>query len=480
MKILITSSFLLLTLASTPAGATEPSGKESLIFTSMPHPCSNNCKSNDNKATRFDNIAAQYKWINNYKPNGKSVAGVVVNGNLTEAGATSDLVKIYKLFKTLEVPYFLGLGGNDYIFNQKDCKTCAVRSVWAFNRHIGNMIFDKDGNYVNKNNVYYDFVQAITGHTDALKTTNGAGRLGYTVDLGKNKNIYLIQLNGHVGPDNNQFTLTGKDRDFDISYNTYYINPVVDWLENRLEYAAQYQLNHSSALPKTVVVTMNGDTVDPAIVAVLNKYKVAMRFLGNNGSSANCKQKNDMADESKFYCLGFSTTRELLELAIDYDKSVFNVIHRTVNPDSSDPIRTAVDIYPIQPHYATGTLPTQAKVVLFGHYGEYDGQASVRDPATNRELPGTRPTTLTMNTGQVYGVPKDTKKFNVSFLFEARGQSEVEVLDSERLNLTAPVVCIETSGFAEQSSRTSHQKVVQSTEDKSLNRCFDRWSGYYF
>jgi hypothetical protein len=491
MKCLFASSFLLLTLASNLAGATGPSGKESLIFTSNPHPpCVNECKNKDDKPIRFEDITEQYKWINSYKPDGKSVAGVVVNGNLTGSGSTDDLMKISHLLGTLKVPYLIGLGGNDYILNKESCPVCAVRSVWYFNKHIVNkMMLNKKGVFANLGNVYYDFEQSITGHTDALKQTHGAGRLGYTVDLGENKNIYLIQLNGHVGANvkANKFVLEGKDRDFDVSYNYYYINPVVDWLEDRLEYAAQYQLNHSGALPKTVVVTMNGDTVpaingdtvDPAIVAVLNKYKIGMRFLGNDGSSNNCKNKNDMADDSKFYCLGYSTERELLELVLDYDKSDFNVIKRTVNPDSKKTIRTAADFYPLQPHYPIGTYPAQNKIVLFGHYGEYDGQASLRDSVTNQVLPGTASAMMTLNTGRVYGLSKDTGKFNVSFMFDPGGRFSEEVLDSSRLNLTAPVVCVETSGLAGESSRNSHEKVLQSTEDKSLNRCFDEWSGYY-
>jgi|GEM_PF-3314132 len=478
MKLFLASG-LLLAFVSNFAGATQPPDKESLIFTSSPHPCMNGCIKDD-KSTRFQNIAEQYNWINNYKPDGQPVVGVVVNGNLTESGATNDWMKIDKLFSTLKVPYLLGLGGNDYILNKESCPACAVRGVWFFNRHIvEKMMLDKNKNsvYANIGNVYFDFLQTITGKTNLLKETHGVGRLGYTVELGANKNIYLIQLNGHVGANvkANKFNLEGKDRDFDISYDYFHINPVVDWLEDRLEYAAQYQLTHSGAAPKTIVVTMNGDSVDPAIVAVLDKYQIAMRFLGNDGSSANCKKSNDIADNSKFYCLGFSTTRELLELELDYKRSVFNVYHRTVKPESKNPIQPAVGFYPTVPQYPTGKYPEQEAVVLFGHYGAYDGDASVRS-AADQIYPGADSGKMHMNSAFIYELPKGISKFDVSFLFYPNSQ---QVLDASRKNLTAPVVCVETSGFSWANSRNYYEKVRQSTEDKSLNRCYDEWWGYY-
>jgi len=485
MRTLLANSLLLAFISNLAGAATQPIGKETLIFTSSPHPAAMKKGSKDEKDTRFNNVAEQYSWINNYKPHGQSVIGVVLNGNLTESGEKSDWEKIDALFRTLKVPYLLGLGANDYLLNQDQTlyPAYAVRSIWYFNRHIVNkMILKKEGVYAGIGNVYFDFVQAITGKSEGEKSTHGIGKLGYTVELGANKNIYLIQLNGHVGANvaENKFILHGKDRDFDISEDYFHINPVVDWLENRLEYAAQYQLNHPGALPKTVVVTMNGDSVDPAIVNVLDKYKIALRFLGNDGSSANCKKNSTMTDDSKFYCLGFSTTRELLELELNYgeNKSAFSVYHRTVKPDSVDSVRTEVALSLIQPHYSTGTYPARDKVVLFSHYGSYYGQASVRDPSTNKTYQDTSSKIMPQNSGVIYELPKDITKFDVSFL--PKDKDEEVLSDSSRKDLTSPVVCVETSGYSWASSRNYYQKVLQSTQDTSLNRCFDEWWGYYY
>lgn len=371
------ASCLLLALTSNLAIATELAGKESLIFTSSPHPPSNaqNKHGSDNRSSRFENISAQYSWINkerenwiNKDPNSETkerkinIVGVVINGDWTEAGNPqyqdkesqnkADWDKFKPLLGSLKVPYFLGLGGNDYILNKDLCVACAIRNVWIFGRHVLRKVMPAsdtannasiDAVPTNNLDLPFDFVQSQTGSTEGLKEVKGDGGLGYIVELGAKKNIYLIQLNGHVSDKEPQLNLMGESRSVDIAYFRYNIKPIVAWLENKLEYLAKHPA------PKAVVVTMNGPSVDPTIVALLDRYKIAMRILGNDGSSANCKKISDLADDSKFYCLGFSTERELLELEFDPEKKVSNVYGHSVKPVvttvSSSLIRTAQNVY---------------------------------------------------------------------------------------------------------------------------------------
>jgi len=241
----------------------------------------------------------------------------------------------------LEVPYVLGLGGNDYILNRELCMECAVHSVWYFNRHITNKMIDKEVvGKMDRNRVYekigslnYDFRYEV-------------GSLGYAVELGAKKNIYLIQLNSHVGPNVNQnkFTIEGIDRNHMTDSKTFKIDTVLKWLEETLKKVEKDQFNDRESVPKSIVVTMNTDSVDPAIINVLDKYKVTMRFLASD--SDKCKKDHLLAD-GKFYCLGFSTDQELLELQLDYDEQKFRVYHRNLKSNEVTEVGKPVD-FPTQ------------------------------------------------------------------------------------------------------------------------------------
>lgn len=365
MKLFL-SSCLLLALVPNFAGAIQLSGKESLIFTSSPHPrmkpVSQDRKDKEtvektNKESRFQNMAAQYQWIKNYKPHNQRVSGIVINGSLTDSltilDAKNDWDRLKKLLPTLDIPYLLGLGGNDYILNRELCQECAVHSVWYFNRHITEKMTNKLVTKMDINRVYerigslhYDFGRTDAGGTSGLKKLDAAGSLGYAVELGSNKNIYVIQLNGHVGPnlEQNKFTLRGIDSNYDISNDTFDINPVVGWLEKTLKKVEEDQLKDRERVPKRIVVAMNAESVDPEIITVLDKYKVNMRFLASD--SEKCKKDHMLAD-GKFYCLGFSTDPELLELQLDYDDQKFRIFHRNMKSNEVTEVGKPVD-FPAQ------------------------------------------------------------------------------------------------------------------------------------
>lgn len=462
MKLFLAVLLLLISVTNLSIAA-GPTGKESLIITSTPQPCQQAGCVRDDKAVRIQNIKKQYAWINQYKPAAANFAGVVIPGNTTESGATTERVESDELLSALKVPYFFGLGANDYINNKATCTDCAIREVMWLEQHV-EKLKAKSGNYKDVGKVYFDFMQGQAGATDGWAYRYGIGSLGYTLELGKQKNIYLIQLNGNVSPD--KLVLEKK---LGIRWHLFQINPIANWLENRLEYAAQYPLANPGSPPKTIVVSMNGASVDPDIVNLLNRYQIKFRFLANNGSSPDCRTAGDMTDNSKFYCLGFSTERELLELELDYDRRNFTISNRKIDPDVKTKLDEGLFYDPI-PELQTGNFYPQNKVVMFNHTGWYNYVAKVSyfdagKVEHNLADSGKR----AANTIFMVDVPKTISKVTVSHAFQP---GDVEVLkDADRKDLGASAICVATNGYAGRGSRESQNKVVQSTIDTPINFC---------
>lgn len=467
MKLFL-AAFLLLASAANISIAANPTGKESLLITSTPQPCQQPGCVKDDKEVRIQNIKKQYAWINQYKPDAGNLVGVIVPGNLTESGTLSERIESDELLSTLQIPYFFGLGANDYIDNKVTCTTCAIEEVKWLGQYV-EKLKRKTGNYQNVGKVYFDFMQGEVGTTALWAYRDGIGSLGYTVELGAQKNIYLIQLNGHVGAGSDRFVLEGK---LGIRDHLFKINPVVNWLENRLEYAGQYPAANPGSPPKTIVVSMNGTTVDPQIVDLLNRYHIKFRFLSNNGSSPDCRKPGDMGDDTKFFCLGFSTEREVLELELDYDRHVFTVFNQKIAPDVRTKLHGAQFYDPVS-ELQPGNFYPQNKVVMFSHTGWYDYVAKVSYMDGDHEKVLADSGRRQKNTIFMVDVPKEISKVTVSHrIYTGWFENTVEVLnDAVRENLGASGICVATNGYAGKWSRENYNKVAQSTADTPINFC---------
>jgi len=464
MKLFL-AAFLLLASLTNISIAAGPTGKESLIITSTPQPCQQAGCVKDEKGVRVQNIKKQYTWINQYKPDAGNLVGVVVPGNLTESGTTNENVESDEQLSILNVPYFFGLGANDYIDNNKTCTKCAIEEVMWLGKHI-EKLKGKGGFYKDVGKVYFDFMQGEAGTTAGWAYGYGIGGLGYTIELGAQKNIYLIQINGHVNVGSNKLELDNK---LGIRDYLFKINPVTEWLANRLEYAAQYPFVNRGAPAKTIVVSMNGSSVDPEIIKLLNRYAVKFRFLSNNGSSPDCRISGDIGDDSKFFCLGFSTEREVLELELDYDRRDFTVFNQKIAPDVRTKLHGGQFYDPI-PELKTGEFYPQNKVVMFRHSGWYNYVAKVSYvDSGNVERVLADSGKRNANTIFMVDVPAEISKVTVSHAYMP---GNVEVLkDTARKDLGAAAICVATNGYENRGSRESQNKVEQSTIETPINSC---------
>lgn len=489
MKLFLTG-FLLLASVSNISTAANPKGKETLIITSSPQICQS-C-SDPEKTTRVKNIGIQYDWINRNKV-GRNIAGVVVPGDLVESA--NDFEQIFNQsngLPMLTVPYFAGLGAKDYVNHVTSDPVFALRGIRYLRKHVAK-VQSKSGVYRDIGRVYFDYLQGTLGVAGTTKRTNAVGNLGYTVELGKEQNIYLIQLNGHVSGDasQNQFYIEGKDTDFSKANNYTTINSVVDWLKNRLEYAAQYHENITSSPARTIIVSMNGSSVDPEIVKLLDTYKVHLRFLNNNGSSANCKKYGDdwkNEEQDKFFCLGYSTEREVLEVELNYDAEGFTVVQQKINEQGNSlPTRTTpgnLEAHPRQ-EATLGKYPKLRRVVMFSHNGAYDADAVVNDAVVKVVDPGNPNNTIPLNyvkegmTMYKQHITNNDPELNkaesvkVSFLFKPQNTEVLGEFADKVFDENAAVICVITSGYYNFNSRTKYRLVKASSLHESVPKSWD-------
>jgi hypothetical protein len=471
MKLFL-ASFLLMASISTLSTAASPTGKETFIITSSPEYCLPPGCTTVDQELRIGDIQHQYAWINQYKPDGRNLSGVVVPGNLTKSGTATEAIRMIELFKLLKVPYYYGLGSNDYVGNKANDTSNALWQIKWLGEYIENMK-KKTGNFTSTGNVYFDFMYGRVGNTSGWAYENGIGSLGYTVELGTQKNIYLIQLNGNANVNSAKFVIDGYTN---IHQSRFQINHVADWLKNRLEYAAQFAEANPGSPAKTIVVSMSGTSVDPQIVELLNNYDVRLRFLSNDGSSANCRKPDDMGDQSKFICLGFSNERELQEVELDFDRKNFTVFSRKNDLNQRTKLVEGV-FYDPTPKLGLGKFYPQTKAVLFSHKGWYDYVAKVSyvgpDGVGMSEDSG-RQNANTLFTPQE--IPKDSRGVVVSFEYMPGhvGVPLNKYPDQTELDAAA-YVCVATNGYRNPGSRNYYNKVEISTINTSVNYCDYPW-----
>lgn len=455
------AGFLLLAALPTLVIADEPGDTEVLVFASNPQPYQKEGGPAVDLNLTKANVQAQYNWINTTYSNKANFLGVVVNGNWTVPGF--NMLAAQQLYLQLNVPLYFGLGANDYVNNKESDPSNAALAVHMLTNYIQeNINYHKKTAAQNKT-VHMDFIR---DHNHAL-TGVGIGSLGYAVELGRNKDVYLIQLNDNGNQnEKSSFSLSART-DSGASTYTFKINPIYDWLETRLEYAAQQN--------KIIIVSKNSADIDPAIDALLDSYQVNLRFLGvNPTSSPLCANYN-------YICLGYSSDKELLQLTLSYDDSRFSVAKLKADSVYHQPVTNGpIVIHPY--HWPKGEFPIQKQVVLFNSFAGYNAVPSVTyfDPINKTDVgfigSNLGNGNLKMNQLFVVDVPKDvtissqtTGKLTASLRYGA-----TELLDdTKRKNLEASVVCIQFWGTAGlgRSQITTSMKMGQGGEKESLNVC---------
>lgn len=282
----------MLAVASVSTTSIAAAAVETLIFAPSPQPCTTltGCSATppDSKTQEkiTKNIIERYSFINSMSP-----MGVVINGNMTLSGSSDEINKSNELFNTYlpAVPYFLGLGNNEYYGDNKN------RAIEWLNYHVAGYMRDK---LKMDPQPSFDFRLPTNG-----TSANGGGSLGYALELGKDRQFYFIQIN-----DTNAIkdgVVSGKVLGYNATVQTY---SVAGWLRSSLEYAAQSG--------KKIIVSSHRSDVSKEVAEALDDYDVKLRFAA---TGKDCTANSDLAANS-FYCLPYSEEKlgeKLFQLEMD-------------------------------------------------------------------------------------------------------------------------------------------------------------------
>ena len=234
---------------------TKPDVLQALVITSDPqYPWtpkmdSGGANESDDEKQRVSErlIREQYQDINSYT-NSVSNSSVIINGDITAYGHGWQRAKMADLLRTLNKPYYYGLGNHDIENNKDDCfqDMCFLSTMDDFISHISK-VDSKD-------------VQSKTG----LRYT---GSFAYAVEFG---DIYSIQLNNDPTMETEGFG--GRFR------RSYKMVENLDWLEKQLKFAKKNE--------KIIIVNVHKPNdwkggPSERFKKLLKEYGVAAVFCGH-------------------------------------------------------------------------------------------------------------------------------------------------------------------------------------------------------
>lgn len=255
-----------------------PAQTENFAITSDPQfLCTENCGVDAETSRR--NIDEQYRGFNR---EADKLAGIIINGDLTEFGHLGEWKTMEDYLSTLKVPYYFGLGNHDYQNNLNDCyqNNCAVRSIVRLIDHV--KAIDKPHSM----DVSYS-----QGYEFPTIRVRASGSLGYSVDYPKTKIIQLNDMGFQGEPDYHIDSYI--DAYADLLPKRYVIDITNSdrgfaWLENQLIEARRAGkviiLNAHFAQDKvdgTVDFSGNIERNHTRLIALLDKYQVKLRFHGH-------------------------------------------------------------------------------------------------------------------------------------------------------------------------------------------------------
>jgi cytolysin (calcineurin-like family phosphatase) len=247
-----------------------------IVFASTPKfPSSENSENGQTESTSDKEnrsrwlIDAQYSSIAELRKQsgGASVVPVMINGNMTASGQSSERAYINAVLQNkLNNLYDYGLGNHDYDFNVSSCPSCAAGSI----NDLKDRYWGKVANM--------DLAARASGRT---KTWYGS--LAYARDHG---DVHLVQL--HIAPTHSANFSTSSF----INTTAYEITAALDWLERDLKQAHErgqiilLNLNQPFhwAVRETEIFRFTKLIKDHAVTAVFsaNAHKQSGKYESSN------------------------------------------------------------------------------------------------------------------------------------------------------------------------------------------------------
>ncbi|MGE2764325.1 metallophosphoesterase [Escherichia coli] len=317
----------------------------SFLITSDPQlVCQGNCN-NISAETSKGNIKKQYEIFNRHH---SDVDAVLINGDLTEYGHESEWNDFENIIKTLEIPYYFGLGNHDMYNNYNDCheNNCFIRSITKLFHHINGKenIASFDAHY------YYGYL-----FPDIVESIKGS--LSYSIDFG---DILVIQLNDFESRKNplslNQYSSGGWGNGAMRYIIERYQDPGYSWLESQL---------YSAYKKKQIVIfNQHRDDADAGnLQNLLDKYKVKLRFSGHYHNSVG-------ETRNGFILSGSSALGTYLKAEIDTVKQTAKIYKGVDNTNEPELISTVnlEDSQSITPPQAPAPSPIYVRVKTSGGY----------------------------------------------------------------------------------------------------------------
>ncbi|WP_224243479.1 metallophosphoesterase [Hyalangium gracile] len=193
------------------------------------------------------------------------VAGVVVNGDLTETGDKDtdlgDYVSIYE--RGLDMNLYAGLGNHDYDNYVDDCSEnhCNSTMVWHLKEQVrtyGTFLFD-----YSESDDYYEFPSYRRDHS---------GSLAYSWDVG---DVHFVQLNNHPS-----YARTWDGWNFSEARRDYFtIRSALSWL--------RFDLTLATSRGKKIILNLHDfdtDAGNAEFKDILAAYPVSAIYSGHEHS----------------------------------------------------------------------------------------------------------------------------------------------------------------------------------------------------
>ncbi len=316
------------------------------------------------------------KSINKLIASESNVKGVIINGDLTATGKSSELDEFEQIYKNINAKMYMGLGNHDYANYVNDTRenNRANRMVKFMRDHVKR---NGIGNFDFKESDSYEFPSLV-------KTIQGS--LSYSWDI---ENVHFVQCqNFPIYERNWSDYVSGEAKRYTIK-----IQNSLDWLENDLAKARRAGkiiiLNYHdsdehwkdvdginpesdklSAADKQILATFKPykEKQIKRFQTILQKYNVAAVFVGHYHKSLGkgTPSRFSYGKVPVFYCGSSSQSKYLL---VNFDGNKMTV--EKVNSKVGKAVKTKGGVYTLYNTARQVTIPRKQGKITFFNEGGY-------------------------------------------------------------------------------------------------------------